>query len=159
MSVSLIQGTFSIWGFYAAQPYLLELLRRDAVWVAGIITALMALATNAGNLAVELLARFRGRRTTLLIAAATALAIAATVAGLADSFWTVLLMMLLLNAAQGVGGPVQRRTCTRLLRRRSGPRWHQRSRLWVVPAESSDNSAWAGSHGHIRLPVGTSLRD
>jgi MFS family permease len=51
MSVSLIQGTFSIWGFHAAQPYLLELLRRDAVWVAGIITALMALAINAGNLA------------------------------------------------------------------------------------------------------------
>jgi MFS family permease len=108
MSVSLIQGMFSIWGFYAAQPYLLELLRRDAVWVAGIITALMALATNAGNLAVEFFARFCGRRTTLLIAAATVLAIAAAAAGLADSFWTVLLMMLLLNAAQGVGGPVQR---------------------------------------------------
>jgi MFS family permease len=99
---------FSIWGFYAAQPYLLQLLRRDAVWVAGIITALMALATNAGNLAVEFLARFSGRRTTVLIAAATALAAAAAGAGLADSFWTVLLMMLLLNAAQGVGGPVQR---------------------------------------------------
>jgi MFS family permease len=108
MSVSLIQGMFSIWGFYAAQPYLLQLLRRDAVWVAGIITALMALATNAGNLAVEFFARFRGRRTTLLIATSTALATAAAVAGLADSFWTVLLMMLLLNAAQGVGGPVQR---------------------------------------------------
>jgi MFS family permease len=108
MSVSLIQGMFAIWGFYAAQPYLLQLLRRDAVWVAGIITALMALATNAGNLAVEFFARFCGRRTTLLIAAATALAIAAAGAGLADSFWTVLLMLLLLNAAQGVGGPVQR---------------------------------------------------
>jgi MFS family permease len=108
MSVSLIQGMFAIWGFYAAQPYLLQLLRRDAVWVAGIITALMALATNAGNLAVEFFARFCGRRTTLLIAAATALAIAAAGAGLANSFWTVLLMLLLLNAAQGVGGPVQR---------------------------------------------------
>ena len=81
MSVSLIQGMFSIWGFYAAQPYLLQLLRRDAVWVAGIITALMALATNAGNLAVESLARFSGRRTTVLIAAATALATAAAVPG------------------------------------------------------------------------------
>jgi MFS family permease len=108
MSVSLIQGMFSIWGFYAAQPYLLELLRRGAVWVAGFITALMALATNAGNLAVEFLARFSGRRTTLLIAAATMLAIAAAAAGLADSFWPVLLMLLLVNAAQGVGGPVQR---------------------------------------------------
>lgn len=108
MSVSLIQGMFAIWGFYAAQPYLLQLLHRDAVWVAGIITALMALATNAGNLAVEYLARFCRRRTTLLIATSTALAAAAAVAGLADSFWTVLLMLLLLNAAQGVGGPVSR---------------------------------------------------
>jgi hypothetical protein len=57
------------WGFYAAQPYLLQLLPREAVWVAGIVTALMALATNAGNLAVEFLARFSGRRTTLLITA------------------------------------------------------------------------------------------
>jgi MFS family permease len=109
ISVALIQGMFSIWGFYAAQPYLLQLLRRDAVWVAGIVTALMALASNAGNLAVEFIARFCGhRRTTLLITAATVLAIAAAVAGLLDSFWTVLLMLLLLNAAQGVGGPVQR---------------------------------------------------
>jgi MFS family permease len=109
MSVALIQGMFSIWGFYAAQPYLLQVLRRDAVWVAGIITALMALASNAGNLAVEFIARFCGhRRTTLLITAATVLAIATAVAGLVDSFWTVLLMLLLLNAAQGVGGPVQR---------------------------------------------------
>jgi MFS family permease len=109
MSVALIQGMFSIWGFYAAQPYLLQLLRRDAVWVAGIVTALMALASNAGNLAVEFIARFCGhRRTTLLITAAIVLAIAAAVAGLLDSFWTVLLMLLLLNAAQGVGGPVQR---------------------------------------------------
>ena len=108
MRVALIQGMFSIWGFYAAQPYLLELLRRDAVWVAGIITALMALATNAGNLAVEFFARFCARRTTVLIAAATVLAIAAAGAGLADCFWTVLAMLLLLNAAQGVGGPIQR---------------------------------------------------
>jgi MFS family permease len=108
MRVALIQGMFSIWGFYAAQPYLLELLRRDAVWVAGIITALMALATNAGNLAVEFFARFCARRTTVLITAATVLAIAAAAAGLANSFWTVLAMLLLLNAAQGVGGPIQR---------------------------------------------------
>jgi MFS family permease len=68
----------------------------------------MALATNAGNLAVEFFARFCARRTTLLIAAATVLAIATAAAGLADSFWTVLAMLLLLNAAQGVGGPIQR---------------------------------------------------
>jgi stringent starvation protein B len=49
---------------------------------------------------VEFLARFSGRRTTLLIAAATMLAIAAAAAGLADSFWPVLLMLLLVNAAQ-----------------------------------------------------------
>jgi hypothetical protein len=149
---------FSIWGFYAAQPYLLQLLRRDAVWVAGIITALMALATNAGNLAVEFLARFSGRRTTLLIVTSTALATAAAVAGLADSFWTVLLMMLLLNAAQGIGGPVQRAYLHTIAPSPGGPRWYRRSRLWVVPAESSDSWAWAGWRGHTRLPVDTSLR-
>jgi MFS family permease len=96
-------------GLFYQEPGDLAMRRSQAiVRSAGIITALMALATNAGNLAVEFLARFSGRRTRLLIATSTALATAAAVAGLADSFWTVLLMMLLLNAAQGVGGPVQR---------------------------------------------------
>ena len=33
-----VQGGFLIWAFYASQPYLLELLGSDAVWVAGLVS-------------------------------------------------------------------------------------------------------------------------
>jgi hypothetical protein len=55
-------------GLFYEEPGDLAMRRSQAiVRSAGIITALMALATNAGNLAVEFLARFSGRRTRLLI--------------------------------------------------------------------------------------------
>lgn len=55
MFVSVFQSAFMMWGFYAWQPYFLELLGRDAVWVTGVVSALIALATIAGNGVVELL--------------------------------------------------------------------------------------------------------
>src|SRR6266511_4375872 len=57
MLVSLVQGGFMMWGFYAWPPYFLELLGRDAVWVAGVVAALIALATIAGNALVEFFTR------------------------------------------------------------------------------------------------------
>ena len=56
ISWSLFQWGFLSWGFYAWQPYFLGLLGRDAVWVAGVIAALIALSTIAGNTLVEWLA-------------------------------------------------------------------------------------------------------
>ena len=107
MIVSLIHGGFLLWGFYAWQPYFLELLGRDAVWVAGVVAALIALATIAGNAVVEFLTRFCGKRTTLLIAASAVMAAAAAGVGLAGSFWLAVALLLVATAAEGVGTPVQ----------------------------------------------------
>jgi MFS family permease len=107
MLVSAVHGAFTMWGFYAWPPYLLGLLGRDAVWVAGVVTALTSLATIAGNGLVELATRFCGRRTTLLIGGAIVLVAAAIGVGLVDSFWAVLAFLLVANAAAGVGAPVQ----------------------------------------------------
>jgi MFS family permease len=107
MLVALVQGVFTMWGFYAWQPYFLELLGRDAVWVAGIVAALAAVATIGGNALVSFLTRFCGRRTTLLLAATATLAVTAAGIGLAGSFWPALILLLLLSAADGVGMPVQ----------------------------------------------------
>jgi MFS family permease len=107
MLVSLVQGVFTMWGFYAWQPYLLELLGRDAVWVAGVVSALTALSTIAGNGLVEFFTRFCGRRTTILIAAMLVLAATAVGVGLAGSFWPALVLLLVLSAADGVAMPVQ----------------------------------------------------
>ena len=45
MIAGAIQTGFFMWAWYAWQPYFLELLERDAVWVAGVVAFLdMALA-------------------------------------------------------------------------------------------------------------------
>jgi MFS family permease len=107
MLVSLVQGLFMMWGWSAWQPYLLGLLGRDAVWVAGVVAALTALATIAGNALVETLTRFCGRRTTLLMAGMVVLAAGAVGVGLSGSFWPAMLLVLALSAAEGVAAPVQ----------------------------------------------------
>jgi MFS family permease len=107
MIVSFLQGGFSMWGFYAWQPYFLELLGRDAVWVAGVVAALIALSTIAGNGLVEFFTRFCGRRTTLLLSSAAGFAIATVGVGLATSFSMAVIFLLISTTAAGVGEPVK----------------------------------------------------
>ena len=47
MLASAVQTGFIIWGFYAWQPYFLELLQTDAIWFAGVIASGVALSTMA----------------------------------------------------------------------------------------------------------------
>ena len=74
------------WGFYAWQPYFLELLGQNLTWVAGVIAALISLSTIAGNTLVEWFTRFCGRRTTLLLWAAGIHSVAIIGVGLVNSF-------------------------------------------------------------------------
>ncbi|MFQ5948726.1 MAG: MFS transporter, partial [Acidimicrobiia bacterium] len=53
MAVSFVHGGFLFWAFYAWQPYFLDLLGRNAVWVAGVVAALISLSTILGNTLVE----------------------------------------------------------------------------------------------------------
>lgn len=107
MLASFFQLGFMMWAFYASQPYLLDLLSSDAVWIAGLVTAGIALATMAGNQLVDVLSRRCGRRTTLLLGAAAVETCAAVVLGLVTSFWAALPALLLLMAATGVTSPVR----------------------------------------------------
>lgn len=107
MFVGLVQFGFMMWAFYAWQPYFLELLGRDAVWVAGVVGALMSLAIIAGNALVDRITRFCGRRTTLLVWAAAVHTAAAVGVGLASSFWTAVIFFLVMMAATGVASPVK----------------------------------------------------
>jgi Major Facilitator Superfamily len=100
------QSAFIMWGFYASQPYLLELLGSDAVWVAGLVAAGVALATIAGNQVVRFASRYCGRRTTLLLAAGAVETCAAIAMGLTSSFWVALPALLIVMGATGVTGPV-----------------------------------------------------
>jgi MFS family permease len=107
MLVSSIQSGFLFWGFYAWPPYFLNLLGREAVWVSGIVAALISLATMAGNAWVEWLARFCGKRSTLMLWSAAAGALAIAGVGLVNSFWPAVGLFLLFMAAMGVSTPVR----------------------------------------------------
>lgn len=98
---------FFTWAFYASQPYLLDLLDSDAIWIAGLVAAAIALSTMAGNQVVAFASHYCGRRTTLLIGAATVQTAAAVALGLAGSFWVALAALLVVTASIGVTSPVR----------------------------------------------------
>lgn len=99
-------GVFA-WAWYAWQPYLLDLLQRDAVWVAGVVAALLALSMMAGNGIVEMIARRCARRSTIFLGAGALFSGALVGVGLATSFAFALAMLLLAGIALGVQTPVR----------------------------------------------------
>lgn len=107
MLAALLQTGFLIWAFYASQPYLLELLDSDAIWVAGLVAAGIALSTIAGNQLVKLLGARCRRRSTLLLAAAVVQTGAAIAIGLVSSFWPAVVALLLIMAGAGMTSPVR----------------------------------------------------
>ena len=107
MLCSFVQYGFMAWAVYAWQPYFLELLGRDAVWVAGAVASLMALSMIAGNALADWFARFCGRRSTLLLWASVVQAGAAVGVGLVGSFGLAVGLFMLMAAAVGSAGPVK----------------------------------------------------
>ncbi len=107
MLASAVQSGFMTWGFYAWQPYFLELLGRDAVWVAGAAASLIAGAMIVGNAIVDRVSALCGRRTTLLVWSGAAQCVAAVAVGLATSFWVALAGMAIVAVAMGVTGPTK----------------------------------------------------
>jgi len=107
MLASAVQMGFFAWAFYAAQPYLLDLLDSDAIWVAGLVAAGVALSMMAGNQVVAFASHYCRRRTTLLLGAAAVQTSAAIVVGLAGSFWVALVGLLIVTASAGVTSPVR----------------------------------------------------
>ncbi|MCH7521463.1 MAG: MFS transporter, partial [Candidatus Marinimicrobia bacterium] len=68
MTVSLIQAIFMAWGYHSWQPYFLGLLDRpDDIWIAGVIAALISVATMIGNGLVGRLGHLVTYRSTILL--------------------------------------------------------------------------------------------
>lgn len=107
MIVSFIQMGFLMWAFYAWPPYFLELLDRDAVWVAGVVAGLISIATIVGNTLVGRLTKVCSRRTTMLLGAVLTQGAAAVGVGLVGSFWPALALLLISMGAMGVAAPVK----------------------------------------------------
>src|SRR5262249_12911411 len=102
-----ISWGFFAWAWYAWQPYFLDLLGRDAIWVSGLIAALFALAGIAGNALVGRLARPGGRRTTIMLATAAVTTATMVATGLVRSFWVTVPIFLLGALAGGILQPVR----------------------------------------------------
>ena len=107
MLAGLVRGAFLSYAFYAMQPYLLELLESDQIWVVGVITALMSLSTIAGNQLVEILTRSCGRRSTIIFGGSLATTIGLLGMGLSDDFFVAVAFFLLVTTAMGVITPVR----------------------------------------------------
>jgi MFS family permease len=90
----MLSGLFSagvpIYGFYAMQPYLLELYGRSDYTIAGLAAAIAAAGQIVGALAVPWASKAFRRRTSALLSGVAASAGALLVMGLSSSFWVVI---------------------------------------------------------------------
>ena len=107
MVATAVQMGFFGWAWYAWQPYFLELLERDVVWVSGVVAALLALSMIVGNAIVQIVTRWCGRRSTLFLWSAVVFTAAVIGVGAADSFPLALALLLLAGVTMGVQGPVR----------------------------------------------------
>jgi MFS family permease len=108
MMVSFVQSGFMIFAFYAWQPYFLDLLGDpDAIWVAGVISALMSIAMIVGNTFTDRQTHRAGKRTTLMIVSMSVFSVCMLGVGLTNSFWIAAPLFLLAMGTTGVAGPVR----------------------------------------------------
>ncbi|HEX9767334.1 MAG TPA: MFS transporter [Nitriliruptorales bacterium] len=99
---------FFIWGWYAWQPHFLDLFGDpDAVWVAGVVSALVAASMMAGNLLVGRVHKYCHKRTTLLLWATAGIATGGAIIGFVEVFWVAVPALLLMTMALGVTMPVR----------------------------------------------------
>src|SRR3954469_8712511 len=91
MVESLFTGGVGIYGFYALQPYLLELYGDPHAYsIAGLSAAIVAGAQILGGMAAPRIRRLFRRRTSALLVTAALSTIAISLVGLLDSFWPVI---------------------------------------------------------------------
>ena len=107
MLVSTIQVGFMAWAWYAWQPYFLALLDREAVWVVGLVAALLAMSMMIGNTTVELVMRWCGRRSTMFLGAGGIFSLALVGVGIVDSFPVALALLCVGGVTIGVQTPVR----------------------------------------------------
>ena len=107
LSAPFYLGT-GIYGFYAAQPYLLELYgNKDATWVAGIAAAGISATQIAGGFAVPLIRRIFKRRTSILFACALLTVGALLLMGLVRNFYVVVALLVVWAIAFAATAPVR----------------------------------------------------
>jgi MFS family permease len=96
------------YGFYAAQPYLLQLYgSSDSYVIAGLAAALVAGAQIAGGASASLVGRTFSRRTTVLVVTSVVAAAALALIGLVSSFWAALALLAVWGIVFAAAMPVR----------------------------------------------------
>lgn len=107
LAAPFYMGT-GIYGFYAAQPYLLDLFGdQQAIGVAGIAAAGIAGTQVAGGFAVPYIRRLFSRRTHILIACAALTTASLVLMGLIQIFAVVVALLVLWAVAYAANMPVR----------------------------------------------------
>jgi len=108
MLSALFSGGVAIFGFYAMQPYLLELYgQSDSYLIAGISAAIVAAAQIVGGLLVPYIGRLFQKRTSLLLVGTAVSAGALFLIALVGNFWLVLLLLAVWAVVFAAIGPVR----------------------------------------------------
>lgn len=94
MVEALFTGGVGIYGFYALQPYLLELYGDpDAYQIAGLVAAIVAGAQIIGGVAAPRIRRLFRKRTSALLVTIGSGAAALALIGMVDRFWPVIALI------------------------------------------------------------------
>jgi MFS family permease len=94
MVEALFTGGVGIYGFYALQPYLLELYGDpQAYQIAGLVAAIVAGAQILGGVAAPLIRKLFHRRTSALITTSALGVAALALIGVIESFWAVIALI------------------------------------------------------------------
>jgi MFS family permease len=101
-------GGVGIFGFYAMQPYLLELYGESGGYaIAGLSAAMVAGAQIVGGLLVPFAGRIFRKRTSLLTASMLVSTLALFLIGIAGSFWLVLILLAAWSISFAATGPIR----------------------------------------------------
>jgi MFS family permease len=104
---AFVVSGFFFWAWYAWQPYFLDLLGRNLVWVSGVIAALFSLAGILGNSLVGRVAVPGRRRTSILIAGSALTTLVMVIVGAVQLFWVAVPAFLLGAVFFGIMAPVR----------------------------------------------------
>ena len=115
LSTPFVMGV-GIYGFYAAQPFLLELYGDSQAYaIAGITAALIALSQVAGGYLSPKIAALKFRKITILAAAISLSALALVILGFTTNFYVAVLLFAIWGIAASVAMPVRQAYINRLI--------------------------------------------
>src|SRR5680860_402049 len=108
MVEALFTGGVGIYGFYALQPYLLELYGDpEAYQIAGLVAAIVAGAQIVGGVAAPRIRRLFRRRTSALITTSASAVAALALIGVVESFWAVIALIVVWGLLFAASMPIR----------------------------------------------------